>query len=167
MAEYDYVDHSGSATDYYGQGVGNNDKGKAFCVRRRINMATAGDALTSTGAFSAADIINVFNVTEGMLVLGCAIRVITAEGATATVDVGDGDDDDGFLTAANLNSAAWYPVNSTYGGAYVGLNTPSLYCGKTYITSDTIDLVVNNNSTDVAVFDLYVYGIDFGYTPSA
>ena len=164
---YDYVDHSGASTGWYGQEVGNMDKGKAFCVRRRIELATAGDSLTTTGAFGATDIIEVFNAKIGMLILGCAINVITAEGATLTVDVGDGDDDYGYLNAAALTTAAWYPVDATYGGAYVGLNTPSLYLGKTYTAADTIDLTLNNAGGDTAVFDLYIYGIDFGYTPTA
>jgi len=54
----------------------------------------------------AADVLQLFDVPAGSFIHRIHAQVITAEGATATAIIGDDDDDNGFMTALNLNSAA-------------------------------------------------------------
>jgi len=163
MAEYDYVDVTTGA-DYYGEGVCSAFTNKHFIWKRSINLATAGDALVGTagsGAFSAADILNIFNVVEGMCVNNVVVEVYTAEGATCTADIGDGTDPNGYLKLVDLNAAAWYQADGTYGGKYLSMDTPTHGVGKLYTTADTIDITFTHNSTDVAVFDVWIAGVYF------
>ena len=161
MAEYDYVDKSTGA-DYYGEGVtpcGIGQRGP-FVWKRTVNLATAGDLFTSTGAFSAADILNLFNVSEGMFIAGVAIEVTTVEASTLAVTIGDGDNAAGFLVAGNLNSAVWQSgsTTTTYSSDYFDGTT--YFTGKLYTAADTIDMTLTTASADVAVFDIYVFGWD-------
>ena len=160
MATYDYVDRTTNA-DYHGKGVLATQVDKHFMWKRNINLATAGDEFTSTGAFGANDILQIFDVFEGILIQGVAIEVTTVEGATLAAEIGDGDDADGFLVAADLNSATWQHgyTNATYAADYCDGTT--YHNGKLYITADTIDLKLVTISADVAILDVYVYGIDF------
>lgn len=162
MADYDYVDKTTGA-DYYGEGVLSTYTNKHFTWKRRINFATAGDAMvSSTGAFVSGDTLKIFNVVEGMLISYVAVEVITAEGITCTVEIGDDADENGYLRAVKLTTAGWYQPDIAYGGKYFGddTETPSHWLGKLYTSADTIDLYFNH-TTDDAVADFWIAGIYF------
>lgn len=169
MAIYDYVDDPvASGAKAFGEGtpsvLGVGPAG-FFCIKRHIDLSVAGDLFTPTGAFGAGDVLGIFNASEGMLIQGVAIEVTTVEANTLAITIGDAADDAaGFLTAGNLNSAVWQHgyTNTTYAGAYCdGTTGSAFHGGKIYTTADTVDITLTTAAADVAVFDVYIYGIDF------
>ena len=94
--------------------------------------------------------MEVIKVPANTLVTNVALNVTTAEGGTLTIDVGDGDDPDGFLDGVNANAtAAYLPVAGT--AAYEQ--------GKYYTAADTID-VTTVNAADAAVMTLTAIMVD-------
>lgn len=160
MTEYDYVDGQSSGNDYFGKYSHCCGTDNWFVWKRRVSLANAGDSLTSSGAFGAGDILNLFNVKAGQWVRDVAIHMVTAEGATLAVTIGDGDDADGFLVAGNLNTTGWQhgSIQTTYAADYCDGTT--YHSGKLYASADTIDMTLTTASADVAVFDIFVVGVD-------
>jgi hypothetical protein len=110
-------------------------------------------------ALAANDIYQVFNINAKALVLRVGMDVTVAEGATATLAVGDGDDDDGFLTASSINSVTSYAsaLALTEGTP----NTITGYSGgKYYSAADTIDIKLGHNSIDAAVVRVWALVVD-------
>ncbi len=112
-----------------------------------ITTARAAAGLTALGA---ADILEVIKVSAKTLVTHVALEVTTAEGGTLTLDVGDGDNPDGYLDGVNGNATA----------AYISVaGTDAFEQGKYYTAADTID-VVTVNAADTAVMKLTAVMVD-------
>jgi hypothetical protein len=112
-----------------------------------ITTARAAAGLTALGA---ADILEVIKVPAQTLVTHVALEVTTAEGGTLTLDVGDGDNPDGYLDGVNGNATA----------AYISVaGTDAFEQGKYYTAADTID-VVTVNAADAAVMKLTAVMVD-------
>jgi len=71
---------------------------KVFVIENVLDMGAAG--------YVATDIVQVLKILKGSHVLLAGVQIITAEDSTATIDLGDGSDDDGYLAAADAESAA-------------------------------------------------------------
>jgi hypothetical protein len=112
-----------------------------------ITTARAAAGLTALGA---ADVLEVIRVPANTYVTNVALNVTTAEGGTLTVDVGDGDNPDGYLDGVNANATAAY---LTVAG------TDAYESGKFYTAADTID-VVTVNAADTAVMTLTAVMVD-------
>ena len=112
-----------------------------------ITTARAAAGLTALGA---ADVLEVIRVPANTYVTNVALNVTTAEGGTLTVDVGDGDNPDGYLDGVNANTTAAY---LTVAG------TDAYESGKFYTAADTID-VVTVNAADTAVMTLTAVMVD-------
>jgi hypothetical protein len=115
-----------------------------------ITTARAAAGLT---ALAATDVLEVVKIPANTLVLGVALNVTTAEGGTLTIDVGDGDDPDGYLDGVNANTTAAY-ITTPSAGTPTGLAS-----GKYYTAEDTID-VTTVNAADTAVMSLTVVMVD-------
>lgn len=87
---------------------------------------------------SASDVVQALKLGAGAVVLRFATEVVTVEGGTATANIGDGNDADGYDAAVNFNSAGLVVGD----GALVG--------GTKYTSADTIDIVPAND-LDTAV----------------
>jgi len=112
-----------------------------------ITTARAAAGLTALGA---ADILEVIKVPAQTLVTNVVLEVTTAEGGTLTLDVGDGDNPDGYLDGVNGNATA----------AYISVaGTDAFEQGKYYTAADTID-VVTVNAADAAVMKLTAVMVD-------
>jgi hypothetical protein len=112
-----------------------------------ITTARAAAGLTALGA---ADILEVIKVPAKTLVTHVALEVTTAEGGTLTLDVGDGDNPDGYLDGVNGNATA----------AYISVaGTDAFEQGKYYTAADTID-VTTVNAADAAVMTLTAVMVD-------
>lgn len=128
------------------------------------------DFATNNG--TSGDTYQVFHVAAGTLVLFAGVEVQVVEDGTATIDMGDGDDDDGYLAARDIEAATGYFVsNLTYtnGTGDLDIATAShaeLYGipgGKLYTSNDTIDVLLNN-ALDAAKLRFLIAGIDMaGY----
>ena len=104
----------------------------------------------------ASDVVQLFSIPANTLVEYVAWRVTTAEGATCTATIGDGEDPDGYKPSGTIN------LNSTSDKNFSGLllteatpNTVTAYTGgKLYSTADTIDLVMGHdtNAAKIVVF---------------
>lgn len=100
-------------------------------------------------ALAAADVLEVISLNAFTYVLAVFARVLTAEGAACTIDVGDGVAANAFLDDFNLNAVGMGgSLVTTAGSVAVG-------GGRLYTAADTIDVLLNNNATDVAVVHLF------------
>jgi len=121
-------------------------------------IAAARSAAGAT-ALASGDVLEVIPVPAKSLVMRVGYDVTTAEGATATFDLGDGSDADGYLNDISLNSVASgvMALALTEGTP----NTISGYSnGKYYSDADTIDITLNNNAINVAVVRLWALVAD-------
>lgn len=144
--------------NYKGGTLGGTAEGMVYSPERngvakiKLDFAAIAAARVAAGqaAIAAADVLQVVGVKAGTYVPYVALQVVTAEGATGTVDVGDGDDTDGFLNNTDINAVGRTAslVTTAYSVAVGG--------GKWYNADDTIDVVVNDNDTAVAVCYLFV-----------
>ena len=125
---------------------------KVSSVTVELNFATITTERAAAGltALAAADVLEVIKVPANTLVTHVALNVTTAEGGTLTVDVGDGDNPDGYLDGVNANATAAY---LTVAG------TDAFEAGKFYTAADTIDIVLNN-AADAAVMTLTAVMVD-------
>ena len=125
---------------------------KVSSISVELNFATITTERAAAGltALTSADILEVIRVPANTLVTNVALNVTTAEGGTLTVDVGDGDNPDGYLDGVNGNATAAY---LTVAG------TDAFEAGKYYTAADTIDIVLNN-AADAAVMTLTTVMVD-------
>ena len=110
------------------------------------------DFSISNGAGS--DVAQALDALAGYWVECVAIEVLTAEGATLTVDVGDGADPDGFLNGVDMNAAVgtMYSSVNTYAIGTGQLDVTAahevqlygIFGGKFYGADDTIDVLLND-----------------------
>ena len=87
---------------------------------------------------AAADVINLFNVQAGCRVLKVLYHVDTAEGATLTGTIGDGNSVARYEASIDMNSAGSGQLLGTLEA------TDSSGVGFKYTAADTIDLVLAN-----------------------
>ena len=125
------------------------------------------DAATTNIANAAT--CQCIDVKAKEFVLFVALEVLTLEGATQTVDVGDDDNDDGYLAAVNCNDVAGdvYVSNQTLTMSTTNANMVAgdtdtllrLVGGKLYDVADTVD-VLFNNAADACKLRLTVMGMN-------
>lgn len=88
--------------------------------------------------YGAGDIVKLFNVYAGDIVEEILVNVDTAEGGTATADIGDyttgmsAVDADGYHYGVNLNAAALNKSGGAYGGR------------KCYVADNVIAILIND-----------------------
>tara|TARA_R100001510_G_scaffold51345_1_gene51098 strand:+ start:699 stop:1157 length:459 start_codon:yes stop_codon:yes gene_type:complete len=137
-----------------GTGAAHVAKGinKVSTISVDLNFATITTerAAASLTALTGSDILEVIRVPANTLVTNVALNVTTAEGGTLTIDVGDGDNPDGYLDGVNGNATAAY---LTVAG------TDAFEAGKFYTAADTIDVKINN-AADAAVMTLTAVMVD-------
>lgn len=137
-----------------GTGAAHVAKGinKVSTISVDLNFATITTERAAAGltALTAGDVLEVIRVPANTLVTNVALNVTTAEGGTLTIDVGDGDNPDGYLDGVNANATAAY---LTVAG------TDAFEAGKFYTAADTID-VVTVNAADTAVMTLTAVMVD-------
>ena len=111
-------------------------------------------------ALAASDILEVIPLPAKSLVLRVGMDVTTAEGATATLAIGDGADDDGYLAATSINA-----VGSSSAAVALTEGAPNTFTtpyavGKYYGSADTIDVKLGHNSIDAAVVRVWAIVLD-------
>jgi hypothetical protein len=126
-----------------------------------LDFAKIAAARTAAGATALAsgDVLEVIPVPAKSLVMRVGYDVTTAEGATATFDLGDASDTDGYLNDADLNA-----VGSGVMALTLASGTPNTVAGysngKYYSAADTIDVLLNNSSIDTAVVRIWALVAD-------
>jgi hypothetical protein len=105
------------------------------------NVATAGNGLDAT------DVAELLAIPAGTLVLAVFATVLTAEGGTQAIEVGDGADPDGWVVSFDANGAVGLTKSTmtATAGAFA-LQTTG---GKHYESADTIDITATTNAYGV------------------
>jgi len=126
-------------------------------------MENVVDFSISNGA--SADVATMLDVPKGIWVVCVAIEILTVEGGTLTVDVGDGVDPDGYIDGVDMDATVGDIYSSVVPHSFVDTAgdtvTPAandetdfgIIGGKFYTTADTIDILINN-AADAAVMRL-------------
>lgn len=104
-----------------------------------LDFAKIAAARTAAGAaaLAATDTLEVIPVAAGSLVVAVGVQVTKAEGATATIDIGDAASATRYASNADLNAV----------GATVSALTSPFY----YAADGAIRVTLDHNSIDVAV----------------
>lgn len=116
-------------------------------------------AAAAQTAFAAADVLQLFEVPAGVWVPAVFAEVLTAEGETATFDVGDGTDVDGFIDGQDANATGWGTVITTGPLATTAFSV-AVGGGKLYTATDTIDLLLNTAAFNVGKLRLLACMVD-------
>lgn len=143
-----------------GTGYAARDSGNEYVIERTLdvtNWATVG-----------TNVVQALKLTSGTVVrtVGYQILTATTNGATFTLDVGDGSDEDGYIAAGVSTSGAWgasSPGTVTVTGPQSTNLTvtvsPAYGLGKFYPVDDTIDVVWNSLTTDTTTGRLRVWAV--------
>jgi len=94
---------------------------------------------TDAGAGTIAEVDDIFqlvNIPPRTTILMAGIIPTVADGAVLTADLGDGDEDDGWVNGVDLNTTT---ALATVVGDDFGVNS---VMGKYYATADTLDLTI-------------------------
>lgn len=153
-------------TDSYGFNKGSaalRAEGLNKAVRMEVVLdfaaIKAARAAAGATALASGDVLEVMAVPAKTLVMAVGYDVTKAEGGTATFDLGDGSDTDGYLNDINLNSVASGAMSLAL--ATGTPNTVAGYsAGKYYAAADTIDVLLNNNDVNAAVVRIWALVAD-------
>jgi hypothetical protein len=130
-------------------------------VEVTLDFAAIAAARSAAGAAALAsgDVIEAIPLPAKSFVLAVGYDVTTAEGASATFDLGDGSDTDGYLNDISLNSVASGAMALAL--AEAAPNTVAGYSnGKYYASADTIDVLLNSASVDAAKVRIWALVMD-------
>ena len=130
------------------------DKVHLMSVDLDFPAIVAARSTASLTALGAADSLQVLQIPAKTYVLVAGIDVTTAEGGTLTLDLGDGDDMDGWLDGVDGNAVASYDPTKTLAEAAPNTIVGYSVGGKYYSAADTIDLTMVN-ATDTAVMRVW------------
>jgi hypothetical protein len=131
-----------------------------------VNTSGADVALPTTG-FAAADILQVFSVPAGFWLHAVGVRVVTAEGAACTADLGNasatqthvlGANADGYMGTINLNSAVTQITLVADDGLGRNTGAGTGLSGVVFVTDGTIDMTFGSADTNAAIFDVWAIG---------
>jgi hypothetical protein len=113
-----------------------------------LDFAKIAAARVAAGAaaLAATDTLEVLPVPANCLVLAVGVQVTKAEGATATMDVGDSGSATRFVSNANLNAT---------GSVASALTSPHLYTAASQIR-----ITLDHNSIDNAVARVWAVVVD-------
>lgn len=129
-------------------GTSGDGFGRFSVMKFHVDMSAIAEELAATVDGSASDVIQLWDIPAGTHILSVLLDVTTAEGAAATVSIGDATSAAGFLAATSINSVAQTGTIITDAFGAVG--------GKMYAATDTLDLTfATDTDVDTAVFDVY------------
>lgn len=121
-----------------------------------LDFAAIAAARVAAGqtALGAADVLELIPVRAGTLVLLAGMQTTKVEGAAATFDLGDGATPAGYVSNHDGNALGW-----SFSGATVTYSL-ALAGGKLYTADDTVDMIVDSASVDVAVLRVFAVMLD-------
>ena len=122
---------------------------------------------------TSGDVLQLIDVGADEFVLIVGLEVLTAEGGTLTVDVGDGGDPDCFLDGVdgNVTAGTMYASYQTYtapsttnadvDAVFSTKGIASVIGGRQYTAADTID-VIPKNDVDAAKLRVTTFSFNLG-----
>ena len=122
--------------------VSSNSSFSSNCaVTTEVRIVKMADVTAEKGsAAAAADVVQLFPVAKGDIILNA--RCISKVAGTVTATFGDGSDVDGLIAAIDSAATAGTATGTT--GAYLQAGTApyAILGGKAYAAADTLDLVL-------------------------
>jgi len=121
----------------------------------RLGVAAGTEIEVDAGA---PTVYQVFSIPAGVTVLNVLARIITGFTATLIMDIGDGDDPNGWLATAKLA-----PTVADTAGIYKNpqLPTAEAYAGgKKYLAADTIDATIGTATPAVGLMEILLVYLD-------
>lgn len=119
----------------------NNDAVSVVSVTLDFAKIAAARSAAGVAALAATDTLEVLPLPAGALVLAVGAQVTKAEGATATMDVGDSGSATRYLSNADLNAT---------GNTASALTSPYLYTA-----AGVLRITLDHSSVDTAVVRIY------------
>ena len=131
----------------------NQEAANGFTDELRITFEDFSVAKAGTLADRATKTFT-YTLPAGSQVRNCAVKLVTAfndsgSGDDLTITIGDGDDADGYITAADIHTDATeisYVANT---GALLDNEN-----GKVYATADTVDILFSPDTDNDAPYSL-------------
>jgi hypothetical protein len=124
-------------------------------ISNTVDFSKYLSATAVTVGCASADSVKVLPIPAGSFVVGIRVKVITAEGATQTVDIGDSVGNAGWGSGINLNAATdSFSFNAT--------TTPTYGVGKYYAAAADIYLLLNHTA-DTAVVQISALVADLNF----
>lgn len=120
---------------------------------------TADRAAAGLTAFAANDVLEVLPIPAKTLVLNVGVDVTTADGTASTIDIGDGDDVDGYIDGHDANAVG--SAATVLALTEAAPNTVTGYSnGKYYAAADTIDITMLTAPQDASVMRVWAVVVD-------
>ena len=139
-------------------GGSGNGFGIQTVVKLHVDMKEVSDELAAVVNGSASDTLAIWDIPAGTYISAVFMNVTTAEGATATVAIGDGDNAAGWMAATSINALS-IPVATGVAafGKTISSDTYGALHGKAYGSVGSLILTFATAADiDLAVFDIYV-----------
>lgn len=126
----------------------------------RLSLKGTWDFDVDGGAVGAYELVSVpadFRVEEVIYEVETAVT----SGGTPTVELGDGDDADGYYAdfQASMGATGIKGLNDDDRGAYLWDVANSVKDTKVYSAADTIDFTVGTAALTAGKINVYVYGV--------
>lgn len=153
MSAYDITNGLAAALGVSAEGVG-----RSFVLKKRVDFA---NNATLDGDALAADTVKVFTLPPYHIITHAMSKIITAEGATCTAELGLDGDPDGLIDAIDLNAAAGTLVVNASGGALTATEDD---IGTVSASARGVNLTLGHD-TDTAVVDISIHVINLGAEP--
>ncbi len=125
----------------------NTNMAGTYVISNTVDMTDVIAGTSVTGA--AGDIVECLSIPADTWVQAVIVETTTATGvSSSTIDVGDGDDADGWLDGVDSNATAVYNSKTlTLGEATPNTMSPAFGVpGKVYTATDTIDVLIKVSS---------------------
>lgn len=132
--------------------------GTQSVLKFHVDMAAIAAELAATVDGSASDTLAIWDIPAGTFISAVFMNVTTAEGAAATVAIGDTDNAAGWMAATDINALS-IPVATGVAafGKTISTDTYGALHGKAYGAVNSLKLTFATAADiDVAVFDIYV-----------
>ena len=128
-----------------------NQRAATYKIHKYVDVAAiiaadAGADLASATKITAAENIAVIDIPIYTWVQMAVCQIIEAATGTATIDIGDGDDVEGWDAAVDITAAAG---TVTYSNNDVDAFSLQIASGKVYgSAADQLDILFNNDTTN-------------------
>lgn len=150
----DYI--ATTSSQYAGAGFPRAGNDKFFVLERTVNVATAATDL-GVSAWVANDVLKIIDIPAKTLIIGISCKIDTAAGTTSsTLDIGDGDDPNGWEDGMDATSTDTHIFSLTYANGGTVTDKDNGY----YASADTIDVVLADVVWTTGVFTVRVACVD-------
>ena len=152
----------GASASTHNNTVGNTNSMPAAYAGGTYVLESAELAFTSSSTGAAADVYQVIGIPAGTWVQKVAVEVTAAQTGSADIDIGDGDDTDGYydgLTGSVITN--WTTSTPGLSGPTNAIvQTGYTAFGRIYPYADTIDVLANSPMSNVT-FKVKAFCVDF------